>query len=179
MADTRLGWTPWGTCRVDGVPERGALLADEHVVWEVIEIGRLDHDPDSPGSRTHELTLVSRTGPVTRRRVQTSRFSAWWTYLCRRFPVCSCCGEPAPCRAQVVEDTARRAVQGMARFATAHRCPACLEEVMATQASATFPDNLRVPLGPPVTFHLDRPVCQAAAAVYEHEWRDAGASRTG
>lgn len=171
MAEMHLSWTPWGARRFDGVPEQGTLLADDHVVWEVVSVVEFGSDSDLPGARTHELMLVSRTGPASRQRVLTSRYSAWWVYP-RRFPTCSCCGEPAPCRAQLVDDITQRALRDMERFSQAARCPACSQEVAPGQPSKTFPQNLRVPMGPPVSFHIDREMCLSAAAVYERE-RDA------
>lgn len=174
MVEARLSWIPWGALRLDGVPDAGALVADYHAVWQVVEVVELAHDSDWPGARTHELILAARTGPAMHRTVPTSRYSAWWVYPQQRFPVCSCCGEPAPCRAQLVEDAAQHVLEDMARFSQEGRCPACLHEVTNGAAARTFAGNLRVPLGPPVTFHSDRPVCRSAAAVYAREWEQAG-----
>lgn len=168
MGEARLTWIPRGAVRFDGVPELGALLADNHAVWEVLDVVDLDHDPDWPGARTHELVLGSRTGPESVRRVTTGRYSAWWVYQ-NRVPLCPCCQEPAPCRARVADDTAQRILGEMMRFSQPGRCPACLRQVTSTQRSAAFSANLRVPLGPSVSFHLDEPVCRNAAAAYERE----------
>lgn len=168
MGEARLTWIPRGAVRFDGVPELGALVADDHAVWEVLDVVELDHDRDWPGARTHELVLGSRTGPASVRRVATSWYSAWWVYQ-DRVPLCSCCQEPVPCRARVVDDTAQRILGEMLRFSERGRCPACLRQVSGARRSVTFSANARVPLGPAVSFHLDEPGCRNAAAAYERE----------
>lgn len=162
-------WKPWGAVRVDGVPAAGSLVADDHTVWRVVEVVELDCDPDWPGARTHELVLQSLTGPRASRRVPTGPYSAWWAYA-DRYPVCSCCGEPPPCREQLADEAVERALDRMRRFELAGVCPACGQPVTARQRAATFPDNIEIPLGPPVTFHLAPAACRRAAAAYQRAW---------
>jgi hypothetical protein len=162
-------WTPWGAVRVDGVPIVGALLADVHAVWEVTDVVEIDSDGDWPGARTHVLSLASRTGPLAVRTVATGPYSAWWTYP-GRFPMCSCCGEPWPCRACLAESDADRELSRTRCFETAGRCPGCGEPVERDQSQVTFPDNLEVPMGPPVTYHLGWTRCRIAAGEYQQAW---------
>lgn len=173
MAST---WKPWGACRVDGVPGVGALVADEHVVWQVVEVVDLSCESECPSARTHCVVLESRTGSPRRRRVPTNRYGAWWTYP-GRYPVCSCCGEPAPCRAQLVEDTTRCEMARMCRFEMPGVCPACGCPVTQREEAVTFEDNLEVPLGPPVTFHLRSRGCRSAAVAYQCRWLAADPGR--
>jgi hypothetical protein len=162
-------WKPWGAVRADGVPTLGALVADDHVVWEVASVVDLVPRADWPGTRTHRLGMESRTGPPVVRQATTGPYSAWWTYP-GRFPVCSCCGEPAPCRVQLREDTVERELARMRRFETPGQCPACGEPVRKDQPAVRFPVNLEVPLGPPVTYHVGSTRCQLAAVDYQDAW---------
>lgn len=162
-------WKPWGATRTDGVPAIGTLLADGHVVWHVASVADLDHHKDWPGARTHELELESRTGAVVVRRVATGPYSAWWTYP-GRFPVCSCCGEPSPCRRQLAEEAVERELARMRQFETPGVCPACGEAVLPGQLAVTFPANLEVPLGPPVTYHVGSARCRISAVDYQQAW---------
>jgi hypothetical protein len=154
-----------------------ALVADEHCVWRVIAVAELAGGASGcPGSRTHQLVLESLTGQRVQRQVKTNRYSAWWTYS-GRYPVCSCCGEPAPCRANLVEQVAECELSRMRRFEVRGVCPACGALVTGRQRGVTFPDNLEVPLGPPVTFHLTPRACRLAALDYEQRWLAGDAGR--
>ncbi len=164
-------WKPWGATRVDGLPALGTLVADDHAVWLVCGVNAIEPTSDWPGARTHELVLEARTGVPGHRSVRTSCYGAWWTYP-GRFPVCSCCGEPPPCRAQVAEDTVSEDMAVMRRFETAGICPSCAQPVLASQGTVTFPENVFVPLGPPVSFHLASQRCRGAALAYERRWRE-------
>lgn len=162
-------WKPWGARRTDGLPVLGGLVAEDHVVWFVRAVTAIAPASELPGSRTHEVLLDARTGPAVSRTVATSRYGAWWTYP-GRFPVCSCCGEPPPCRSQVAEDDAAEVIAVMHRFETAAVCPGCCRPVSRRQRTVTFPENVVVPLGPPVSFHLGAPRCRGAALDYERRW---------
>jgi hypothetical protein len=166
-------WVPWRAQRVDGVPAPGSLVAVGHVVWHVAAVRRLLRradaaDADWPGARTHEVLLDARTGVPVDWRVETNRYSAWWTYR-DGYPLCSCCQEPQPCRSRVAYDMATRGVARMRRFEVAGICPACAAAVTPAEASVSFPDNTVVPLGPPVSFHLGPARCRAAAIAYERD----------
>lgn len=158
-------WQPWGAVRVDGVPELGAWLAADHVVWHVVAVTEWPAHSEYPGAYTHELTAEALTGAPASRRVLAGPYGAWWTYR-GRYPVCSCCGEPAPCRRTITDEAVEQLVTRMRRFEVAGVCPACGLPVSSGQPSVTFPDNVEVPLGPPVTFHLAPARCRREAAAY-------------
>lgn len=162
-------WKPWGACRTDGVPSPGALVADEHRVWLVVDVVALPCESDCPGARTHRLILDAQTGTPLRREVETNAYGAWWTYP-GRYPLCSCCGEPAPCRAQLLDQAAECELARMRCFEEPGVCPACHCPVAPGQESVTFPDNLDVPLGAPVTFHAEDGPCRRAALGYQRRW---------
>jgi hypothetical protein len=162
-------WKPWGARRVDGVPSVGMFVADEHVVWYVVEVVELCHEPAWPGARSHEVVLESRTGRAARRRLATSAYSAWWVYP-GRFPVCSCCGGPPPCAAQLLDDAVEAEIVRMRRYEISGACPACGRYAGVARQTVTFPDNITVPMGPPVTFHVDTMMCRTAAVEYQRVW---------
>lgn len=169
-------WKPRGACRVDGLPVPGALVAEDHCVWRVTMVSELHPAVDWPGARTHLVTLDPLTGSRARYSVETTRYSAWWTYP-GRYPLCSCCSEPPPCRAELLEQSVQRELAAMRRFDAVDTCPACQIAVTPGQPAVTFPDNIQVPLGPPVTFHLTLRRCLRAAIDYERRWLAAGTHR--
>lgn len=170
------GWKPWGAVRDDGLPEPGALVAWQHQVWIVKRVDAIEdaETAECPGALTHEVLLVARTGDRAERRVPVDWYCWWWIYPDGRFPVCSCCGEPPPCRAHLAHTTAEIELARMRRFERAGVCPACCTEVTATQRSKTFTTNLEVPLGPEVTFHIGPRECRREARVYEQRCASRG-----
>lgn len=85
------------------------------------------------------------------------------------YPICACCGGPTPCRWQEAKKAGEQAVRTMTRFELAGVCPACGEVVTKRQRSFTWPDNVEVIGGPPVTFHT-RSHCWSSAREYERKW---------
>jgi heme/copper-type cytochrome/quinol oxidase subunit 2 len=164
-----MAWKPWGAVRVDGLPQPGATVAFEHRVWEVVSVvpappanGDVE---DRLDAMTHEVLLRARTGEDTELGVPVHGYCWWWTYPEARFPVCSCCGGPPPCQAQLANTAVETELARMRRFEQPGVCPACGGRV-AEGRLAIFEQNLAVPLGPPVTFHLDDPDCRRAAEAY-------------
>ena len=86
--------------------------------------------------------------------------------LPERYALCSCCGELAPCSAEVEDRTIAAMAARDARYETPGICPACMEVIGTRQQTWTCSTNLHVPLGPPVTFHR-RGKCWPAAIRYE------------
>ena len=82
------------------------------------------------------------------------------------YPVCSQCGDLQPCREQWVQRITDAAVERAARYEVAGICPACEEPVTHRQGAHRFPENLHVPLGPPVVFHA-RQKCLSGAIEYD------------
>lgn len=104
----------------------------------------------------------------------------WWVYPHGRWPRCSCCGEPMPCRAELTD---LRVDAGAERFEElASRLPGCCwgcgEPVTRRQKTVRYVgDNLDLPGGPAVVFHA-RSSCHYAASKYEERWLKANPSRS-
>jgi heme/copper-type cytochrome/quinol oxidase subunit 2 len=167
MTGSGQWWKPWGAVRIDGLPEIGAVVAFEHAVWTVLAVSvLLDDDGDLPAAPTHTLALRCLGNRESERHVPTHRYDWWWTYPEGRYPLCSCCGEPSPCRAQLACTAAEIEVARMRRYDLPGVCPACGACVRPEDEQVTFELNLEVPLGQPVTFHLSDPACACEADRY-------------
>ena len=182
-----------------GPPPQGALVAINHGVWRVAQVEDLpvftDDDrqawldvgmPDIPTwrGRPHHLVLEHvgghrPAGPRLTRRVAavaSHTGNTWEVYPdSGRWPMCSCCGEPMPCRAEIADWEVNRAARRMdeleARLPGC--CWSCSEPITTRQRSVAYPgDNLDMPGGIPVRFHRRRR-CWAAATRYERRWIDA------
>lgn len=180
-------WFPLGTRSVHTIPDIGTLVAYEHAAWQIVEVKALPRDewpdafgPYSPGSkppysvRLRPARLANHPDPVrAAQKDEHFHVSSWFTWRVfadpDHYPVCSSCGEPMPCREEVGRKMAEEAVKDMSRYETAGWCPACGEVITARQKTITFAENLNVPGGPPVTFHL-RGSCVLSAASYEKRW---------
>lgn len=114
---------------------------------------------DDPRSRDRDVSVAAGG-----RRPNT-----WDVYRHEHYAVCARCAEPLPCREQMAERLSAAAAKKLSRYELAGVCPACEEPVTARQRSLTWPENLEVPGGPPVTFH-DRSGCRNSAADYEERW---------
>ena len=127
---TRRDWFPLGT-QSSGYspPTTGDLIAREHAVWRVEAVADLPLDaddrekwmeagaPDPWHGRPYEVHVVfvggarptwagvNDTAVKGKVKVPASaygRHNAWPTYPpSGRWPQCSCCGEPMPCRAEL------------------------------------------------------------------------------
>lgn len=188
-------WFPVGARHVYGCPEVGDVVALDHQAWTVIELHPLPreqwveqeqmyacggiHTPMAV--RLRPMELVNHPDPVKARskdrHVGSLRVFYWYVFPDpEHYPVCACCAEPMPCRAEVGRRMAQDAVKDMGRYETAGICPACGEPVTARQKSLTFSENLVVPFGPPVTFHTRRR-CHHQAMTYEQRWAAADPQR--
>lgn len=188
-------------------PGNGQLLAYKHAVWKVVEVEDvplseddrelwLDRgmpDLDTWPGRPYKMTLEwvggaeppwfkegnsHRRGTVT---IPASRYGSvsWRVYRDGRWPQCSCCGEPMPCRAELQE---RQVAAGMDRIARLEAvlpgaCWACTEPVTSRQDSVTYPgENLDLPGGQEPVFHT-RGKCSGSARRYEEKWVSADPRR--
>jgi hypothetical protein len=117
------------------------------------------------------------TGPVVAKlRVPASPWggkNTWHLYPeSGRWPQCSCCGGPMPCRAELLD---QRVAAGLAEVEKhTHKMPgccwACTEPITHRQKAVTYEgDNLDMPTGPAVQFHT-RQQCRPAACEYEERW---------
>jgi len=92
-----------------------------------------------------------------------------------RYPVCSCHGDPWPCRDyQQDREAANQAVRLERILATAMPgvCAHCLEPITARQKTLSFPEpSLLVPGAPGPTFHPGRVGCWFGASEYETRHR--------
>lgn len=177
-------------------PEPGDLIWLRHEVWRVIEVRdkpesdwteddharirvlkkSVQHERRPFNALIRPVGLDDELDPVKVRNATRSisyrgrsPFPTVHVYRSEHYPVCARCGDPTPCREVLVARDSDRAVKRMARYEDPDRCPACEGVITNRQRSVTFDVNLRVPLGPPVSFHL-RQQCRREAANYEKEW---------
>lgn len=114
---------------------------------------------DDPRARDHDLHLAQRAVDMM-----------WVVYQDEHYPVCGTCGEPTPCRERLGMREAKAALDLMSRYENEGVCPHCRQVVTTRQKALTFPENLELPGGPPVTFHIGRTMCRSAATEYERRW---------
>lgn len=184
-------WFPANTMSMHHPPEPGRLVAYDHAVWRVIEVNPVpadlwtEHDHQAVRGVKPAYRNVAEPAVVVIRPVQITSddvkarnhdkhlrhhsFTTWYVYQDEHYPVCALCGEPPPCRERMGQRFATRELDRMTRFENPGVCPACEEPVTGRQKSLTFADNMEIPAGPPVTFHL-RGKCWTAAAQYEQQW---------
>ena len=86
--------------------------------------------------------------------------------LPEHYGLCHTCGELMPCSEVWAERISTESAKQAGRFEVEGICPSCQEPVTARQKSHRFEENLRVPLGPPVTFHA-RSRCRGGARDYD------------
>ena len=109
------------------------------------------------------------TGSITVRPAVSER---WHVYPTSRWPKCSCCGEPVPCRAEL-ED--REVTASLDRITELERvlagcCWACQEPITRRQEAVTYDGpNLLLPGREPPLFHTRRR-CRGYAKDYEIRW---------
>lgn len=160
-------WTAVGVVRRPTV-EVGDLIPYEHRVYRVLgtrarDDGRVVAHVRPVGS-TSAMTVSSDDlhllAPVN---------GQWTVYPNGHYPICAECKEPLPCRHATAFRIARIETQRLTRFEDPNVCPACMEPITARQQSHTFPDNLLIPGGAPVTFHTRRG-CRAGLEQYERTW---------
>lgn len=96
-----------------------------------------------------------------------------WRVLPAHHAVCAECLEPVPCRRLREQwaaiHAARRARNLMSIPEGA--CWSCREMTTIRQSTMVFPgENLFVPAGPAVTFHIGRMECRRSAMEYQEKW---------
>lgn len=194
-------WHPAGTAWKRR-PEPGKLLAHRHAVWSVVavedtaltddeerdwlaiglpELGRTYPRPyritlewvagaQPDQTHTHVRQVGGRQHVAFRVRAGSRRM--WDTYPDRRWPQCSCCGEPVPCRATERDEMVAAGSERMSRHMAvpAGACWGCTEPITSRQKSVAYPgDNLDLPGGPEVRFHT-RGSCRRELLAYEERW---------
>lgn len=186
-------WRPLGTKDAQ-LPRVGDLIAWRHEVWRVLEItlaAEVDWSDDermfmsriTPEVRDqyapkHVIVRPARiTGTDVRDRdwdvslrARPGTFRAWRVYPDEHYPVCAQCHEPMPCREEMGRREGEKAMRQVNRYSTPGVCPACNEPITSRQRLLmSFEDNIEVPGGAPVTFHL-RAECRGGAIRYEQRW---------
>jgi hypothetical protein len=180
-------------------PEAGDLIGYRHAVWRVINVADVERD----AAEAEEYVKAGRPAwlrnpykvdvkwiggakpgwverdPETVGTMRVSRGHAWDVYRDGRWPQCSCCGEPMPCRAEVQDrqiDAAMDRVEEMSKRLPGC-CWGCGNPITSRQQSVIYAgENLDLPGGPDVRFHL-RLDCLSAATAYETKWLSVDHSR--
>lgn len=181
-------WSPLGVEReTSGRPPVGRLIAYRHAVWRVVKVTdrKLPADAEKWDKPPYgvDLDWVAGAEPPWRDKhpdkvggtleIPFRRYVSWLVYpVSDRWPMCSCCGEPVPCRAEMQD----RAIDaGMERVADLMSilpgtCWACREPITHRQDSVTYPgENFLLPGAPPPSFHT-RQACVGSAKKYEEDW---------
>lgn len=192
-------WYPLGTERCYGRPQAGQLLAYKHSVWRVANVDDvlLDDadreawlkrgmpDLESWRERPYRIGLdwIGGARPPWAKSDSDDRkhgtldipagaYSTWNVYATGRWPQCSCCGEPMPCRAELEDDQVAAGLDRIAKLEAilAGACWACQEPITKRQKSVTYPgDNIDLPGGQQPYFHT-RQHCRGSAEMYERKW---------
>lgn len=176
-------------------PQAGQLVALRHGVWLVERVERAEWDdadrdawlaagmpdegtwPQAPvvlhvrhvGGAKPAVLGDRDTGSIT---VRAADRAMWNVYPGARWPRCSCCGEPMPCRAEVEE---REVAAGLSRVAELEQvlpgcCWSCREPISSRQDSVAYDGaNLLLPGREPPVFHTRRR-CRPDAEGYERRW---------
>lgn len=191
-------WRPDATTPKYGRPLVGRLLGHLHGVWRVTAVteaelseedravwlaaGRPDLNtwPGRPfevhlefvGGLRPDWAPDDDVAPTGRLPMPAGKVARWHVYEGDRWPMCSCCGEPTPCRA-TIEDrevaTSLRRIDRLAQRKPGH-CWGCEEPIGRRQKAVAYPgDNLDLPGGPEVVFHT-RWRCWGSAKAYELRW---------
>lgn len=182
-----------GVWRVVDVRDVPVLPDDDREAWE--QAGR--PDPETwrlrpyavralhlggkidPGCREVDEPMFGGRGHYGTMRIPAGAFWAWHVYVGGRWPVCSCCGEPMPCRAEAEDRTVEYQIKVQSRHERKMPgcCWACNEPVTSRQESVVYAGmNLDLPTAPPPQFHTRRR-CHDAAVAYEDRWRAEDVSR--
>lgn len=175
-------------------PAVGEVVAYGWAAWEVMHVSDAvstaeedeklrGYTPEFRAShRPYRVTLRRRHGPKSPRennlgdttlRVPAGSFYRWDKYRSGRVPLCSCCGDPWPCRANLAEQAAAesaRRVDELGRRAEVGACFGCGEPVTTRQRVIRYPDaeNVRVLLAAAPVFH-ERRSCRPHVVEYERE----------
>ena len=194
-------WQPLSTRSVYGPPPIG-LIAHQHGVWQVLSVFALEralwNDDDDqrwlvrgmpdpwplvacdPGPYRVEVRHVGGVNPnrhnfgaMTVHSTSQYRDDPWHAYSGARWPACSCCGQPVPCTAELLDRQVDAELAQMERHAAKSSgcCWACGEPISSRQRSVVYGGiNLDSPTGPEVRFHTRRE-CAREAERYETRWR--------
>lgn len=190
-----MTWRPLLTSLHYGRPDPGDLIAAAHTVWRVLTVEDLELTDDDTAAwissgmptlwtrRPYRVTFEYVGGvrpswaipdrPVGRSGFDVRGGGTWRRYNSNtRWPMCSCCGEPMPCRAEVQDQAVTAAVGKIEELSTRQPgdCWHCGTPITKRHLAVTYDgDNLDLPIGPTVRYHL-RNACRHAAEAYELRW---------
>jgi hypothetical protein len=194
---SRNRWYPLRT-RHQARPSVGDLIAQNHAVWRVEQVTDQPLDdadreewlacgmPELAtwARRPYRVALEwiagkepnwpkhgdgRRLGAV---RVPAGKYASWRVYQGERWPQCSCCGEPMPCRAELEDEQVTTGLDRIAKLEAIPpgACWSCAEPITLRQKAVTYPgDNLDLPGAHAPNFHTRRD-CLPAAHAYEERW---------
>lgn len=192
-------WLPLHTRRHYRQPEAGQVIARGHAVWRVVRVEDIElteegrelwlssgmPDLATWSQRPYRVTVewIGGVKPGWAERADGSRrqggmdvpagaWSNWNVYADGRWPQCSCCGEPMPCRAELEDRQVTVSLNQIAKLEAIPpgACWACSEPITTRQKSVAYPgDNLDLPGGQQPYFHT-RGQCRPSAHRYEERW---------
>lgn len=162
---------PWESVARSRELEVGMVVGWDWAAWEITHMSP-KVEPDEHGRDTR-ATLHRLYGPKHRNEndrgdlaVSFASRSTWSIHVYRdgRVWLCSCCGDPAPCRMQVAEESSKRASevfeQRLNRMGPGI-CYACGEVITQRQDRVTFPgEHADFPGRSGPTFHTRRKCAQ-------------------
>lgn len=160
-------WAAWRVMRVEDHPEESWSDAERKAAARGVSLRRVTLRPAAEDA-TWENSRSDLHGVLQGRPP--------WFELPDHYSVCHSCGDVPPCRHVEGDRAAEAGLKRMARYETEGVCPACSEPVSHRQKSIRFDENVEIPGGPPVVFHL-RQECRWRAREYEKRWAAAGKGR--
>jgi hypothetical protein len=197
-------WNPDGAKRIyHRLPEVGDLFPFRHGVWRLIRVRDLDPTEDEVAAwiasgmedwnrpTPYEVAVEAVAGHTGKLkpgehggmrvpRTGKSDYRTWYVYPRGRYPICSCCGEPTPCRETLIDERVEWSSEKDDRLAKVPPgcCWACHEPITRRQVAVRYAGiNLDLPLGPDVIFHT-RQKCVSEAMRYEERWLKSDPARS-
>lgn len=200
-----MNWNPLGTTWAHTHrAEVGWLVAQKHAVWKILAIDDLPMTPEEQNSadswmrygpggpwpnrpyrasaqwvggvKPDWVTPDQDTGKMV---IRPDRYVSWRYYPDGRWPQCSCCGEPMPCRESLTDQRVDVELAKMVKFESRvpGSCWACGSPITSRQRSVAYPGpNLDYPGGPTARFHA-RESCRYEAEKYEARWLEEDPTR--
>lgn len=181
-------------------PPVGRLFGYDSAVWRIVDITDLELDnndreawlregmpdlatwPARPyraavewvGGKRPDNAPADDPHPMADRVVRVKHRALQWDLYPEsgRWPMCSCCGEPMPCRAELQDREVTAGFERMTKWVMRQSgcCWGCGEPITRRQKSIAYPgENLDLPGGMEVRFHT-RTACWSAAVAYEERW---------
>lgn len=150
-------------------PPEGRLIAHNNRVYRVASVAPPSNE-DGHGLWHWTLRPEHPAGPDEHFEGTQPRT---WRVLPTHHAICAECGEPVPCRRLREQWAATRAARRARALMSIPEgaCWSCRELITSRQSTAAFPgENLLMPAGPTVTFHIGRQECRTSAMEYQEKW---------